>query len=731
MMHDFDKELFVVPEPKIFNKKMKHYDDNIFTWDIETVSLFEIDGEYQPFDYSKDAKFYKDVNKAAVPYIWMFGCNDVVWYGREFMDFEKVLKAISMPDIRRFVIVHNLSYEMQFMLDIVQKNNWHIVEMCARNLRQPIQFTIQELNITFRCSYMLTNLSLEKAAEKYTDVRKAVGDLDYNVNYSPSSELPELALYYCEMDIVTLYKVMCYFVDKYEHLCSVPLTQTGEVRSALRDYIDYWYIKSMWALVPPEHMYCTLMLAFQGGLTHGNALNCNQIFSNRTDVKYDHNECDGIWSYDFASSYPYVMCAYKMPSEAFFTISESEIPKFKDKYCLIYDVTLRNVRAKKHNHYLSYSKLLEVDHGSLGDYKRILDNGRVVQLKSCRFYGTNYDMECLRIGYDFELEINHVWASYAKRLDKRVINFILDRYVAKTELKHIDEDDPRYDYYRKCKGEINSCYGMCVTNALKSGIEYDVNQGWFGHEFQEYVDDGHGGRIKFIDKKIAEMKKSYSTLFFYGTGVFVTSIARWNLYRCICGIEGDDGKTLDDDVIYYDTDSIKGIGDRVKSVVDKYNNEVLERLYEASNDLEIDIKRFMPDDVNGVSHPMGVFDNETKKGLYQEFITMGAKKYCYRKADGSLHMTVSGVRKKAVAALNDDISNFKKGLVFGYHDAEKLIHYYDDNQPEFDYRDIDGNIYHSKQRHSIILQPTTYTLGITAEFEDFIRGEFNDQIMPI
>ena len=33
-----------------------------------------------------------------------------------------------------------------------------------------------------RCSYMLTNLSLEKAAEKYTDVRKAVGDLNYNVN---------------------------------------------------------------------------------------------------------------------------------------------------------------------------------------------------------------------------------------------------------------------------------------------------------------------------------------------------------------------------------------------------------------------------------------------------------------------------------------------------------------------------------------------------------------------
>ena len=37
MMHNFDKDPFVVPEPKIFNKKMKHYDDNIFTWDLSSA----------------------------------------------------------------------------------------------------------------------------------------------------------------------------------------------------------------------------------------------------------------------------------------------------------------------------------------------------------------------------------------------------------------------------------------------------------------------------------------------------------------------------------------------------------------------------------------------------------------------------------------------------------------------------------------------------------------------
>lgn len=728
MMKNITTNNFICPEPIVFNKKNRHYDDNIFTLDIETISLFEINGEWRPFDYSLGAKFYKTVRKAAVPYIWQFGCNDDVWCGREFKDIELALRGISDPIIHKYVYVFNLSYEMQFLLDIFEDNKWTITNMCARNLRQPIQFTIQELNITFRCAYMLTNLSLEKAAEKYTDIEKAVGDLDYNTAYSPYSELPPEAMYYCEMDILTLYKVIEYFrsPEHYEHVTLIPLTQTGEVRRSLREYVDFWYIKKMWGLVPPEHMYCTLMLTFQGGLTHGNAINANRVF--RSIGK--NPNCDGIWSYDFCSSYPYVMTAFKMPSEEFFSISVNEIERYKEKYCLVYDITLKNVRAKKHNHYLSYSKLLEVDHGSINDYKRILDNGRVVQLKSCRLYCTNYDLECLNIGYDFELVINHVWASYARRLDPRVINFILDRYVAKTTLKHVSEDDPQHDYYVKMKQEINSCYGMAVTNALRSGIEYNLNDGWFGHGFDDIVIDKQGKRVRFIDKKIAEMKKSYSTLFYYACGCFVTSIARWNLYRCICGIEGDDGKTLDGDVIYYDTDSIKGIGGRVESVVRKYNDEVLQRLHEAADELKIDIERFMPCDVKGVSHPLGVFENETKGGLYQEFVTLGAKKYCYRTCDGKLHMTVSGVRKAAVSALNDNIDNFKKGLVFDYDHAKKLIHYYDDCQPELSYRDVQGNVYHSKQRHAIILQPTTYTLGITNEYEDYVRS-VSDYIEPI
>ena len=698
----------VYPKPIIYNSKKMHYDDNIYTFDIETISLFYIDGEWVPFNYNFDSKFYMDVDKACVPYIWQFGINDTVYYGREFMDFEKVLRGLADPGITKFIYVHNLSYEMQFLLDIIQKNNWTIENMCARNLRQPIQFHIKEINITFRCSYMLTNLSLEQAAEKYTDVVKAVGDLNYNLAYSPYTEnLPEKALYYCEMDIISLYKVILYFRDNeengYSHIKCIPITQTGCVRKSLRDYVDFYYIKRQWELVPPHYMYCMLLLAFQGGITHANMLYANRVIYN-------------VWHFDFCSSYPYVLVSYKMPSEAFFSIKESELDMYKDNYCFLYDVTLNNVRAKLHNHYLSFSKLTDVvddmDLQAGRPYRKCVDNGRLVKIKSCRTYCTNYDLECIKQSYDCEIVYNHIWVSYAKYLDKRVIEFILERYVAKTELKGIPEDSQQYAYYMKMKQEINSVFGMAVTNPLKNGIEYDSKSGeWVAHDLQDIVQDKKGNDILFIDKKLQEMKKSYSTLFFYGVGVFCTSIARYNLWQNVI--------KLDNDVAYYDTDSIFGVGEAVYKVVEDYNKSVLDRLETVSSELNIPLNKFMPEDRKGVKHPLGVFESEADRdiGLIQEFCTIGAKKYCLRDSKGVLHMTVSGVRKKAVSALNDDINNFKKGLVFGYEAADKLLHFYRDDQPDFDYRDIEGNIYHSKQRHSIILQPTTYTLGLTDEYE--------------
>ena len=64
-------------------------------------------------------------------------------------------------------------------------------------------------------------------------------------------------------------------------------------------------------------------------------------------------------------------------------------------------------------------------------------------------------------------------------------------------------------------------------------------------------------------------------------------------------------------------------------------------------------------------------------GEYTEFKVMGAKRYCGRAVkDGELHITVAGVPKSGYKCLNNDISNFTKGMVFDGTTTGKLTHTY-------------------------------------------------------
>ena len=85
----------------------------------------------------------------------------------------------------------------------------------------------------------------------------------------------------------------------------------------------------------------------------------------------------------------------------------------------------------------------------------------------------------------------------------------------------------------------------------------------------------------------------------------------------------------------------------------------------------------------------------------QKLKVLGSKKYYYVDHKGRNHLTMSGVRKKAVKYLS--IDEFENGFTFGYKECGKLIHFYTNNQKPFTYTDIDGNSYTCHQRHSIIL----------------------------
>ena len=123
-------------------------------------------------------------------------------------------------------------------------------------------------------------------------------------------------------------------------------------------------------------------------------------------------------------------------------------------------------------------------------------------------------------------------------------------------------------------------------------------------------------------------------------GVFVTAYARNNLLENLI--------KLDDYEIYADTDSLKLAEGFDKKVIEDYNKKVIEKIEKVCKDLNLDINKFMPEDIKGRKHIIGLFENESEQGqefTYKEFITLGAKKYAYKDFNDEIHITVSGVPK--------------------------------------------------------------------------------------
>lgn len=686
-------------DKSVYKKRGKSHNritsDTIYSLDIETTSLFKINGIWQPFDYSLSNEEYTTIEKASTPYIFMFGVEDEVYYGRDFMDIEKIFKMISDDYIMKVVWIHNSSFEMNFMLDFLEK--YTIENMVCRDVLKPISFYIKELNITIRCSYMLTNMSLERASEEYGQFKKKSGDLDYTLPRGTTTPLTETELGYCEYDIKALFSIIDYFRTRYNHIALIPLTATSEVRLALRERLDYFYFQEKsWALVPTKDIYLKLMATFAGGYTHANALNANRVINN-------------VYSYDIASSYPTCMLLYKYPCKPFKKYNEDRYYELKERgnHAFFFEVRFNYVKSKYYSNYISYNKIYDHESEDI-----TVDNGRISAGKNFTIWITDVDLEIIQTNYECDFEFLQIYGAYKDYLDIRVIKYILELYSNKTSKKGIPEKE---EVYRKSKAYINSLYGMSVTNPLKNGADFSIEKGWSKIDIndEEKFD-------KFVNETLEKQKHSFSNIFFFAVGCWVTSFARASVYLTALKI--------DKDLIYIDTDSIKCKNDH-SDLFEEYNNNIFKKYDECVKHFrgQISIDDFMPVDSKGNKHPIGVFECETLEPL-SEFKTLGAKKYCYRDLDG-LHLTISGVnKKKGVVALNDDINNFKKGFTFDYNHSGKLTHIYTNEQPEFNFFDYTGKIQHSTQKHGVVLQPTTYTIGLTDSYEALIRELYSMEV---
>lgn len=677
---------------KFKHRGYKKQSEDILTLDIETTSAWLTpEGDVITYIPGKSSEYWSSLTPLSLCYIWQFSFNDKVYYGREWYEFKKVLD--DLPDDVHFIIwVHNLSYEWHFLCNLL---TWK--EVFARNSHKPMKAVSNEYPlIEFRCSYMLTRLSLD-AWGKQIGLEKFSGDkFNYELMRTPLTSLSDYEMQYSKRDCQVVYQGIKKYKEQYDSLWLIPLTQTGTVRAVVKDILvsDPEYVSDIKTLVPHDsNEYKLLQDVFAGGYTHANRVHAGAVIEG--DIEH----------YDFASSYPTVMCCEKYPMSPWVYVGYEmpDISTFEDK-AYIFELTFFQIESTNFNTYLQSAKC---------DCKGpVFDNGRIISANVLHTVMTEQDYITVKNNYKWsKLQVNAVYESDKDYLPKPFIEYVLELYGNKTSLKGVEGSE---DLYMQSKQYVNSLFGMMVTAIVQSDCILTDDLQWVLTPLTAEKVDTKLKRLRSQNKREKRYFLSYSW------GCWVTAYARRNLWSIIekTGVNGFD-------VYYCDTDSIF-----CKAGQDYrwYDDLVTSKLRQACLDLNIDFEKTRPKTPKGTPKPLGIFDKEDD---VSEFITLGAKRYCERrKTDNSLHLTISGINKGAVAMLEDDIYNFKNGFNFDKDGkgVKKQLCTYCYDMPVIQYPD--GYVSHYK--YGINLRRNGYKMEITDEYQkllDLFDGDISDDEM--
>lgn len=164
------------------------------------------------------------------------------------------------------------------------------------------------------------------------------------------------------------------------------------------------------------------------------------------------------------------MVSEKYPMSAF--KKANFIKRYNQLYphlCYLVHVKFYNIKCKYINNFISYSKCKNISRGKY-------DNGRVIGAEELEIVITDVDLKLIFETYKFErYEFLEVYYAKKDYLPVDYINFILDKYVKKTEYKNVEGKETEYMLE---KNMFNSLYGMTVTNNIKDSVIFDNVTGW-------------------------------------------------------------------------------------------------------------------------------------------------------------------------------------------------------------------------------------------------------------
>lgn len=589
-------------------EKPYHYKNIVCAFDIETTRLYK--------DQFRITDGVLRQDYISFMYVWMLqvgrGITVIGRYWEEFKNLLSYISGVMEEDERLVIYVHNLSYEFSFLRDsqvIGQEINNPSV-FCLRP-RKICKFLAFHDHIEFRCSYIHSNMSLDEFTKKLkVKHQKLTGELDYRKLRYPWTPLdPETELPYCINDVLGLVECIYKELELYnDTLYTIPLTSTGYVRRSLREALKpkSEYINR---IAPSIETYTLIREAIRGGNTHASRF-------------YAGKKLPGpIWSVDRSSSYPDVQINGRFPVTEFWSPPKGEehsmkaiLAKMKQDRAILARLKFRNIRLKNQWEgcpYIAADKCRLIEDAAF-------DNGRILEAKTLETTITDIDLRIITHDYDWDRVEVLEW-QYARygNLPEEMKEVIKSYYKDKTELKGVEGKEVQYE---KSKNLLNAVFGCSCMDPVRLAISYDNGEYKTGALIDK---EFHEGTLEEFKEFLLDTSNPVMP---YQWGCWTTALARFQLSLLIwlCA----------DRFIYCDTDSVYYWG---KIDFSEYNRERKESSIK---------NHAYAEDPAGVIHYMGTVEPDEKKAPYQEFKTLGAKKYAYRDKNGKLHITISGVVKK-------------------------------------------------------------------------------------
>lgn len=669
---------------KLRKKGSEYLYEIICAFDIETTQIpyrksgdeFIIYKEY----YTKELEVYKN-NPASFMWCWQMafyiGDDEFLIYERRWERFlllmESLQNVFHLNEKKRLVIyVHNLAYEFQYIQDFF---TWTTV--FARQPRRVMKAECCE-GFEFRCSYYLSNMSLEKFCKNTSHVfhQKMKGDLDYSQYRDDKTNVTYEEFRYCINDVLGLVEaVYSKMIDENDTIFSIPLTSTGYVRRDVRNYAfdngGWGYKKIIKKGFPEAEVYELCRAAFRGGDTHAN-------------YRLADKELTSIYSKDIKSSYPAWMCYEEFPigkAQEYTIYDLDRLIELMDEKLLVMEIDFFDLEVE------SDIAMPYIDFAHVKNYRKIeRDNGRILKAEYIHYYCTSIDLKIILEQYAFSgINITKCFGWCKCKLPQQIRYMVMEYFRKKTEVDGIK--NMHYEYV-KAKNKLNAIFGMMVTPYDMWEVVYRQNENDWDIVKGE------------LEEKLEKVFKSYNTFLLYQWGMFITAYARWHLHKMLFKIGLD--------AVYIDTDSIKFRGAHNLKYFEQENKEIM-RLAE-----ENDTIAYNPD---GKAEVLGLWENDLEDydvETYEEFKTLGAKKYCY-KVNGKYTVTVSGMNKEKGSAKIKSMDDFTIGKEFS--DIGRKTVWYNDKPPF--YTDLKGS--HLLITPNVGMIETTYTLGVDGDYLGLIK----------